>query len=77
MGSLQRLETSFKTLQRLLEGRAEAPIAPADPGTPLVDERMRAAIKRALTHKNRFVRETGFYTLRALFSGSFEGGFEE
>ena len=77
MGGWQRLETSFKVLQRLLEGRAESPEAPQDPETPLVNARMRSAVRRALTHKNRFVRETGFYTLRALFSESLGGVSEE
>lgn len=77
MGSWQSLETSFKALQRLLEGRAEAPASTPNPKTPLVTPNIRSAIKRALSHRNRFIRETGFYTLRALFGGFLGEGFDE
>jgi hypothetical protein len=77
MGSWQSLETPFKALQRLLEGRAEAPASTSNPNTLLVTPNIRLAIKRAFSHKNRFIRETGFYTLRALFGGFLGEGFEE
>jgi hypothetical protein len=77
MGSWQSLETSFKALQRLLEGRAESPTGTSNPKSPLVTPNIRSAIKRALSHRNRFIRETGFYMLRALFGGVLVEGLEE
>eukprot|EP00854_Cymbomonas_tetramitiformis_P005490 gene5490-6653_t len=55
------LETSFKALQCVIEGTGE-PIATH------LGAHERGLIYRALQHPNRFVRETGFLTMRSLCS---------
>eukprot|EP00850_Spirogloea_muscicola_P014971 SM000111S18794 [mRNA] locus=s111:183250:196627:+ [translate_table: standard] len=53
------LETSFTALQRVMEGCG-------DSFSSQVDDRLKTTIERALAHKNRFVRETGYFTLSSL-----------
>eukprot|EP00850_Spirogloea_muscicola_P012243 SM000078S22102 [mRNA] locus=s78:439279:445616:- [translate_table: standard] len=53
------LETSFKALQRVMEGCG-------DSFSSQVDDRLKETLERALAHKNRFVRETGYFTLSSL-----------
>eukprot|EP00850_Spirogloea_muscicola_P019293 SM000187S03910 [mRNA] locus=s187:114336:121099:- [translate_table: standard] len=53
------LETSFKALQQVMEGCG-------DSFSTQVDDRLKKTIERALAHKNRFVRETGYFTLSSL-----------
>eukprot|EP00899_Mesostigma_viride_P016795 jgi/Mesvir1/25116/Mv21577-RA.2 len=55
------LETSFKVLQRLMEGCGSS-------FYPHVTPSLRSLIQLATRHQNRFVREIGFFTISSLVS---------
>ncbi|KAG6555724.1 hypothetical protein Mapa_002962 [Marchantia paleacea] len=53
------LETSLKALQRLMEGFGEHIQLP-------IDSEMWVLVRKTFDHSNRYVRETGFFTLASL-----------
>ncbi|KAK4314086.1 hypothetical protein Pmani_014616 [Petrolisthes manimaculis] len=63
----RNLETSMKCLEHMINGAAPKFL-------PYVDQELLDLIFKALTHTNRFVRETGFNVCGALVScGAYEG----
>lgn len=64
----RNLETSMKALEHMVEGCG-------DSFRPFLDQNLLHLIMKSLTHTNRFVRETGYFTLNSFIrSGAVSSG---